>query len=293
MIKSMTGYGKAECEIAGKKIIIELRSLNSKQLDLNIKLSSVYREKEPVTRTDIASRLKRGKIDLVIYADYKGADSIPTINVEVVKNYVEQLKKTGGEIGLDEYNPLEMMKIAMRLPDTYVSEKPDLDEAEWEAVYKAFLSALEQLDNYRIQEGEAMRADLDNRINSIEKHLAGIGQFEEKRIESIRKRIRQNLQEYLNSSIIDRDRFEQEIIYYLEKIDISEEKVRLENHIAYFRETLREEEQTGKKLGFISQEIGREINTIGSKANDFNIQKLVVKMKDDLEKIKEQSLNIL
>ncbi len=212
MIKSMTGYGKAECEIAGKKIIIELRSLNSRQLDLNIKLSSAYREKEPVTRTDIASRLKRGKIDLVIYADYKGADSIPAINVEVVKNYVEQLKKTGGEIGLDEYNPLEMMKIAMRLPDTYVSEKPDLDEAEWDAVYKAFLSALEQLDNYRIQEGEAMRADLDNRINSIEKHLAGIGQFEEKRIESIRKRIRQNLQEYLNSSINDRDRFEQEII---------------------------------------------------------------------------------
>ena len=185
-----------------------------------------------------------------------------------------------------------MLKISLRLPDTYASEKQDLDEVEWEAVYGSFLNALEQLDNYRIQEGEAMKTDLEIRINSIEENLGSVEEFEEQRIENIRNKLRQNMQEHFNSNLIDNNRFEQEIIYYIEKIDISEEKVRLKNHISYFRETLGEE-QAGKKLAFISQEMGREINTIGSKANDFNIQKLVVKMKDDLEKIKEQSLNIL
>ena len=185
------------------------------------------------------------------------------------------------------------MKMAIRMPDTLVHEKPEEDENEWEMVYGSFRVALDELARFRIQEGTAMKAELENSIRVIEENLSAIEKFEGNRIDNVRKRLQQNLQEFFNNNNVDRNRFEQEIIYYLEKLDISEEKVRLINHMAYFRETLEEEEPVGKKLGFISQEIGREINTIGSKANDFNIQKLVVQMKDELEKIKELSLNIL
>ncbi len=293
MIKSMTGFGKAECELEDKKLTIELRSLNSRQLDVNIKIPAIYRGRETALRNEIATRVKRGKADLTIQIDSKGTDNISRINSTVVRHYVEQLSKTGKELGLGNPDPLEMMKLAMRMPDTLTNEKTEPGEKEWESVFGSFMTALDQLDRYRIQEGEAMKSDMKERILAIEENLSAIDQFEGARIDNIRKRLQQNLQEFLNKNNVDRNRFEQEIIYYLEKLDITEEKVRLSNHIAYFRETLEAKESEGKKLGFIGQEIGREINTIGSKANDFNIQKLVVQMKDELEKIKEQSLNIL
>ena len=293
MIRSMTGFGKAELELADRKVTIELRSLNSRQMDITVKTPPVYRGKETILRNEIASRLKRGKADLIIQVEVSGTEGTHSINAGAVKDYAAQLDKIASDMGMDGYDRLEMLKLAMRMPDTVSAEKPEADEKEWEAVYESVLSAVRQLDQYRIQEGEAMTADIENRINAIEESLASVDQFEKPRIENIRKRLQQNLQEHMNNSNVDRNRFEQEIIYYLEKFDITEEKVRLGNHISYFRETLGSGESPGKKLGFITQEMGREINTIGSKANDFNIQKLVVQMKDELEKIKEQSLNIL
>jgi uncharacterized protein (TIGR00255 family) len=293
MIRSMTGFGKSECDLADKKITIELRSLNSRQLDINLKIPSIYRDKETILRNEIALHLNRGKIDLTIYFDQTSAGFVSRINTPVVKNYAKQLQETGEELGMKECDPLEMLKMAMRLPDTITNEKTVADENEWTLVFNSFLSALEQINKFRIQEGDAMHADLINRINMIEQLLSDVDQFETIRVDNIRKRLQQNLNEFFSNNSVDRNRFEQEIIFYLEKLDITEEKVRLKNHIEYFRETLGSEEAGGKKLGFITQEMGREINTIGSKANDFNIQKIVVQMKDELEKIKEQSLNLL
>jgi uncharacterized protein (TIGR00255 family) len=293
MIRSMTGFGKSECDLPDKKLTIELRSLNSRQLDINLKIPSIYREKETILRNEIALHLNRGKIDLTIQFDQTGNGFHSRINTPVVKQYALELHETGKELGMKEYDPLEMLKMAMRLPDTITNEKAEADENEWTRVFSSFLSALEQINKFRIQEGDAMHADLLNRINSIEQYLSEVDQFETGRVDSIRKRLLQNLNEFFSNNSVDRNRFEQEIIFYLEKLDITEEKVRLKNHIDYFRETMGSEEPAGKKLGFITQEMGREINTIGSKANDFNIQKLVVQMKDELEKIKEQSLNLL
>jgi uncharacterized protein (TIGR00255 family) len=289
----MTGFGKARCELAGKTLTIELRSLNSRQMDLNIKLPAVYREKETPLRNEITARLVRGKADLVIYSDGRGTDTLPRINREAVKEYMEQLDRMGREFGAVAPDTFEMMKLAIRMPDTLVNESPEPDETDWETIYNSVQAAIDSLDQYRIQEGGTLKSDLEGRVLSIEQSLFSISQFEENRISNIRRKLQQNLQEFLNSNTVDRNRFEQEIIYYLEKLDITEEKVRLTSHIDYFRETLEAETAQGKKLGFISQEMGREINTIGSKANDFNIQKLVVQMKDELEKIKEQTLNIL
>ncbi|MGF1585475.1 MAG: YicC/YloC family endoribonuclease [Bacteroidales bacterium] len=293
MIRSMTGFGKSECDLADKKITIELRSLNSRQLDINLKIPSIYRDKETILRNEIALHLNRGKVDLTIHFDQTSAGFMSRINTPVVTKYAKQLQETGRELGMKEYDPLEMLKMAMRLPDTITNEKTEADENEWTLVFSSFLTALEQINKFRIQEGDAMHADLVNRINTIEQLLSDVDQFETSRIEIIRNRLQQNLNEFFSNNSVDRNRFEQEIIFYLEKLDITEEKVRLKNHIEYFRETLKSEEPGGKKLGFISQEMGREINTIGSKANDFNIQKIVVQMKDELEKIKEQSLNLL
>ena len=293
MIRSMTGFGKTECEPAGKKVTVEIRSLNSRQLDINLKLPAVYREKEALLRNRIASRLSRGKIDVTIQIDQTGTDQVPLINRAVVKHYFEELNKTAKDLNISGDDPLGMMKIALRMPDTLINYRTDPDEKEWDTVYNSFLDAIDRTDNYRAGEGDAMKSDLQNRISAIETSLSAIGHFEGTRIENIRTRLQHNLNEFFSNNNIDRNRFEQEIIFYLEKLDITEEKVRLRNHIDYLRDTLSGEEPAGKKLGFISQEIGREINTIGSKANDFNIQKLVVQMKDELEKIKEQSLNIL
>jgi uncharacterized protein (TIGR00255 family) len=298
MIRSMTGFGKAECELAGKRVTVEIRSLNSRQLDINLKLPAIYREKEALLRNQIASRLSRGKIDVIIFIDQVATDQVATdqvsfINKAVVKHYFDELEKTAKELNINENDPLEMMKMALRMPDTLINYRTRPDEKEWDTVHNSFLYAVDRADKYRAGEGEAMKSDLQNRISAIETSLSAIDRFEGTRIDNIRTRLQQNLNEFLSNNNIDRNRFEQEIIFYLEKLDITEEKVRLKNHIDYLKDTLNGEEASGKKLGFISQEIGREINTIGSKANDFNIQKLVVQMKDDLEKIKEQSLNIL
>ncbi len=293
MIKSMTGFGKTQFELEDKKFTIELRSLNSKQLDINLKIPAVYRDKETILRNEIALQLSRGKVDLIMYIDHTGADHITGINTIVVKHYFEQLQKTGNELGMNECDPMEIMKIALRMPDTLINNRPEPNENEWELIWNGFLTTLDNLNKYRIQEGNAMQADIAARIENIEEFLNSISQFENSRIQNIRIRLQKNLKEFYNNNSVDRNRFEQEIIFYLEKLDITEEKVRLKSHLDYLRESLQGEEQGGKKLVFISQEIGREINTIGSKANDFNIQKLVVQMKDELEKIKEQSLNIL
>ncbi len=293
MIRSMTGFGKAERELADKKLTVEIRSLNSRQLDISIKIPAIFRDKEILLRNEISTRLSRGKIDLGIYIDFTGTENVSHINTNAVKHYVEQLIKTGKELGINTGDNLEMMKIALRMPETLVSSSPEADEKEWELIYESFISAIEQVNRFRSQEGEAIRKDLENRMGVIEELLSAVDQFEKDRVYNIRKRLEQNLNEFLSNNSADRNRFEQEIIYYLEKIDITEEKVRLENHLKYFMETMEEEEPTGKKLGFITQEIGREINTLGSKANDHNIQKLVVGMKDELEKVKEQTLNIL
>lgn len=293
MIKSMTGFGKSVCETAGKKVTIEIRTLNSRQLDINMKVPAIYRNNEALLRNQVASRLSRGKTDITIQIDHIGTEHITAINKTVVKHYVEELNKTAKELNMTRIDPLEIMKIAVRMPDTLITDHPNPDVMEWETVYKSFLEALGEVDKNRINEGEAMQTDLENRITTIETNLKSIEQFEGERIETVRSRLQYNLSEFFSNNSIDRNRFEQEIIYYLEKLDITEEKVRLKNHIDYFRETLGDEIPAGKKIGFITQEIGREINTIGSKANDFNIQKLVVQMKDELEKIREQSLNIL
>ncbi len=289
----MTGFGKAACELPGKKVTIEIRSLNSRHLDINLKLPGIYREKEAVLRSDVSQVLCRGKVDLTFTADQTGTEHIPVINRNAVRHYFEELSKTAADLRVTGNHNLELMKLTMRMPDILISGRQDPDENEWKTVYKTFRSALDHVDKYRGDEGEAMKADLVIRIDSIEGKLGEIDRFEDKRIETLRARLQQNLNEFLNNNNVDRNRFEQEIIFYLEKLDITEEKVRLANHISYFRETLSGKEPAGKKLGFITQEIGREINTIGSKANDFDIQKIVVQMKDDLEKIKEQSLNIL
>ncbi len=293
MIKSMTGFGKAVCELPGKKVTIEIRSLNSRHLDINLKIPGIYREKETLFRTDISHTMSRGKVDLVITIDHTGTEHIPEINRKAVKHYFQELSKTAAELRITGDHNLELMKLAMRMPDILVSAKQAPRQDEWEKVYQVFREALGQVDEFRWDEGNAMKKDLERRIESIEASLAEIDRFEAGRIDTVRSRLQQNLNEFFSNNNVDRNRFEQEIIYYIEKFDITEEKVRLANHIDYFRNSLSLKDPAGKKLGFITQEMGREINTIGSKANDFNIQKLVVQMKDDLEKIKEQSLNIL
>ncbi|TVR74162.1 MAG: YicC family protein [Marinilabiliales bacterium] len=293
MIKSMTGCGKATCELPEKKVTIEMRSLNSRNLDINIKLPGILRDREALLRSDISQVLCRGKIDVVVTIDHTGTEHIPVINRNAVRHYFEELSKTAADLRITGNHNLELMKLAMRMPDILITGRTGADENEWAKIYGSFREALGQVDKYRGDEGEAMKTDLVRRIADIEENLGKIEQFEALRIETIRARLQQNLNEFLGNNNVDRNRFEQEILFYLEKLDITEEKVRLSNHMAYFRETLSGKETAGKKIGFICQEIGREINTIGSKANDFNIQKLVVQMKDDLEKIKEQSLNIL
>ena len=287
----MTGYGKAECLLPDKKITIEVRSLNSKQTDINIRLPLPYREKEPEIRQSIAARLQRGKVECSMYCEWNDDATQGAINEAVVKNYYEQLRRISEELDL-EPSP-ELLCTVMRLPDTIKNEKSALNDAEWEEVSKKLDEALHQVDRFRIQEGEAMENDLLERIRVISGKIPGVETFEEERVERIRQRIGNNLRALLEKEKIDENRFEQELILYLEKFDISEEKVRLKNHCDYFLQTMKEANSNGKKLGFISQEMGREINTLGSKANHTGIQRLVVEMKDELEKIREQIFNIL
>ena len=287
----MTGFGKAQCELPDKKLTIEIKTLNSKQVDTNMRLPSLYKEKELEIRQLISSNLERGKIDCSLYYELVSKGSSAVINIPVVKSYYDQLYRIAGELGLKTSE--ETLSAVMKFPDTMVSEKPELQEQEWNLVKQSLVEALKEVDRFRSQEGEIIDSDSRERVASILKKLKALEEYEEARINKIRERIGNSLKEFLGKDSIDENRLEQEIIYYLEKIDITEEKVRLLNHCNYFNETLDDVGQVGKKLGFITQEMGREINTLGSKANHSEIQKLVVEMKDELEKIKEQVLNIL
>jgi uncharacterized protein (TIGR00255 family) len=291
MIKSMTGFGKTTCELPSKRIIIEIKSLNSKQLDINTRLPNLYREKDFVIRNEIGQKLQRGKIDVTFYLESIMPDKISQINEAVISEYHDQLKHVAEKLGISDNT--DFLRIIMPLPDTMKTAQPELDEEEWLVVQEGLGKAIEQLDEFRKQEGASMLQDVKQHTGNIRKLLEQIAPFEKQRTEKIKVRIHENLDELALNGKVDENRFEQELIYYIEKLDISEEKVRLKNHIDYFEQTLEEEIPIGKKLGFISQEMGREINTLGSKASDSDIQRLVVNMKDDLEKIKEQILNIL
>jgi uncharacterized protein (TIGR00255 family) len=291
MIKSMTGYGKAIAETPQKKITIEIKSLNSKQLDLNTKLPWLYREKEPEIRNIISQRLDRGKIDFSIFCDMLDNEVVTVINKSAVRNYYNQFKEIAAELKIDLDD--QIFTAIMKLPDTLKTEKPDMSEAEWEIVRTQIIESVTMLDLYRIEEGNSIMADLKKCIGKILSLLDTVQTFETGRITKIREKLMSLLDENLGSEKVDKNRFEQEIIFYLEKYDINEEKVRLKTHCDYFIETMNTSAPNGKILNFIAQEIGREINTIGSKANDASIQKLVVMMKDELEKIKEQTLNVL
>ena len=287
----MTGYGKAECLLADKKLTIEVKSLNSKQLDTNTRIPSLYKEKEMDIRQSLALVLERGKVECSFYYELSGDAAPGIINEPVVKSYYEQLYRIAGELGLE--SSLELLSAVMRMPDTFRTEKAEIDEKEWTLVKDCLKQALDQVNSFRIQEGEALDRDLRQRVAAIRQKLEHVESFEKERIEQIRERIEKHMEDLGMKDSVDENRFEQELIYYIEKLDISEEKVRLANHCIYFLETMDDQGPAGKKLGFISQEMGREINTLGSKANHKEIQKLVVEMKDELERIKEQILNIL
>lgn len=287
----MTGYGKAIAETPQKKITFEIKSLNSKQLDINTKLPWVYKEKELEIKNMVSQKLERGKIDLSIYFDVMDDEFIPIINKSIVKNYYSQLKEISSELKIDFDE--HILSTIMRLPETLKTEKPEISDQEWQIVKEQLTEALNMVDLYRIEEGNALEKDLKNSLGRIMISLENVETFEDGRIGKVREKLTSILEENIKSENIDKNRFEQELIFYLEKYDINEEKVRLKKHCEYFIETMATPSPNGKVLGFITQEIGREINTIGSKANDVSIQKLVVMMKDDLEKIKEQTLNVL
>lgn len=291
MLVSMTGFGKAVCELANKKLTIEIKSLNSKQLDVNSRLPGYYREKELEVRNLISKKLERGKVDFSMYAEVSGAENNSVINSDLVKAYFQQLLELSKDLGVD--NKSELLSIVMRMPDTLKTEREELDESEWESVLESIENALDALLKYRRQEGAALEKDIRTRIELIAGLLSQVKDFEKERMARVKLRLRQNLKELSESDEFDENRFEQELIFYLEKLDVTEEKVRLAHHCEYFLKNMDKEEPVGKKLGFISQEMGREINTLGSKANDSDMQKLVIKMKDELEKIKEQLLNVL
>lgn len=285
MIKSMTGFGKNVIQLPTKKISIELKSLNSKSLDLNARIPSLYREKELYMRNTIANSLVRGKIDFSLYIEITGEETTTQVNEGVVKQYIRQLKNV---VNGDE---MELLKMAVRLPDALKTERDEIDENEFQVIEKALLDALEEINTFRAEEGKVLEKDFVDRIQNIKILLEEVKKIDPERLSSIRERLEKAVSEIKET--VDENRFEQELIYYLEKYDITEEKVRLENHLDYFMQAVKSDDSNGKKLGFISQEIGREINTMGSKANFAPMQQIVVQMKDELEKIKEQLLNVL
>ena len=291
MIRSMTGYGKAECELSQKKITIEVKSLNSKQLDLNTRIPGVYREKEIEVRREISDKLIRGKVDFSLYSESLGVESNSAVNSSLVKSYFSQLSEINKELGLDVSELT--MQIIMQLPDVVKTTRDEPDENEWKTITATIREALNALDAFRIQEGLSLYNDIIFNLNTITALLEQITPFELERTIKVKERILEGLKELSSPEGVDHNRLEQEMIFYLEKLDINEEKVRLGNHCSYFIETLELNEPVGKKLGFIAQEIGREINTLGSKANHTEMQKLVIGMKDALERIKEQLLNAL
>lgn len=291
MIKSMTGFGKAEFEVNNKKITLELKALNSKQIDINARIPSVYREKEIEIRKELAEKLVRGKVDITIYVENHGEDSNSKINEPILKSYFESLKKINDELGLSTDQTI--MQAILRLPDVVKTEYETLDEEEWQVILLHLRKALEDIDDFRIREGKALETDIIANTENIRELLQQITPFEEQRMETVKKRLTENLEKLNLNGTVDENRYEQELVYYIDKMDMNEEKVRLENHCNYFIETIVLPESNGKKLAFISQEMGREINTLGSKAYENNIQRIVVQMKDHLERIKEQLLNVL
>jgi uncharacterized protein (TIGR00255 family) len=291
MIKSMTGYGKAVTEWGSKKISIEIKSLNSKQFDLNLRLPGVYKEKELGLRTYLLKETERGRIDVSIYIESGAEEKNVKINQELAKNYFEDLSKLSNTLGIT--GEIDYLSLILKMPDILKNERPELDESEWEVLENGLNQALLDFNKFRLDEGLALSNELRERLHSLQHLLEKVEQNDPARISNIKDRIRKNLEEVTEKAKIDMNRFEQELIYYIEKLDITEEKVRLKTHCNYFLETMHSSAAEGRKLGFIAQEIGREINTIGSKANDAEIQKFVVQMKDELEKIKEQLLNVL
>lgn len=285
MIYSMTGYGKSVLQLPTKKITIELKSLNSKNLDLNARMPSIYREKELTIRKLLADKLVRGKIDFSIYVEATAEDTSTQINTPVVKQYMKQLREV---VSSDD---LELLKMAVRFPDALNTVREEIDENEWKAIETGINTATNDLVNYRLNEGKVLEEDFNNRVTSIGKILEHVIAMDPERVDGVRERLKKGVEELREK--YDENRFEQELVYYIEKFDITEEKVRLSNHLNYFTESINSKDSNGKKLGFISQEMGREINTIGSKSNYAPMQQLVVQMKDELEKIKEQLLNVL
>lgn len=289
MIQSMTGFGRATLMLPQKKITVEVKSLNSKQLDVSMRIPPSFKEKELTVRSYLSNQLRRGKIELSIFVENLGAESNYKINKHLVEAYIKSLQ----EFGDDKVLTTDLLAIAMQLPDAMKVGREELDQNEWKNVMSIIEQAVTALIDYRKTEGESLEKDLKSQISLIDALHDKVPKYEQERLSTIKDRVANKLNDVLKSVDFDRDRLEQEMIYFIEKLDISEEKVRLKNHCSYFIETMKSKESNGKKLGFISQELGREINTMGSKANHSEIQKLVVQMKDALEKIKEQVLNVL
>ncbi len=291
MILSMTGFGRSELETGQKKICIEIRALNSKQMDIILKLPSILKDKESDIRNEISKALIRGKVD--VYISYEGNEEERgvAINKSIFKDYYNQIQALSTELGIPTGD--DIVNTILRLPDTLKMDKAIITDEEWALILEGVIKAVQEVRQFRIQEGKCLKDDLLKRLSAIESLSEAIIPFEKSRLEKISNRIKDNLEELVGWDKVDKNRFEQELLYFIEKFDINEEKVRLNNHCKYFRDIVENEDLAGRKLGFIAQELGREINTIGSKANDSTIQQMVVQMKDELEKIKEQINNIL
>jgi uncharacterized protein (TIGR00255 family) len=291
MIRSMTGFGKVTADLGNRTVNVEIKCLNSKQADIYLKLPSLYREGENQVRNEISKTLQRGKIEVSVWFESTGNERNVAINQAIILDYLEQLKIMESSIQMPGNEIL--LPMVMRLPDVIKVEKQDFDEEEWAKLFESIQQCIRLVEEFRIQEGQSIEQDFKERIRLILEGVIRVRLIEKNRIERLRERMSSSLNEISERIKVDQNRFEQELIYYIEKLDINEEMVRLGNHCDYFMETLMNEETPGRKLGFISQEIGREINTIGSKANDSEIQRIVVEMKDELEKLKEQSFNVL
>ena len=288
MIQSMTGYGKSVLQLPTKKVTIEIKSLNSKTLDLNVRIPSYYKEKELDVRKKLANELIRGKVDFSIFVEMTSDETSTIINTGVVKNYMQQLKSI---VETDSKSNLDLLKMAIHMPDALKTDREELDEKEWNLINTTADEAIKEIIQYRIDEAAALEDYFRQRIANIRTYLEEVKELDVERITNVKERLKKAIDDL--KVTVDENRFEQELIYYLEKLDINEEKVRLENHLNYFLQTLETEDSNGKKLGFIVQEMGREINTTGSKANFAPMQKAVIQMKNELEQIKEQILNIL
>ncbi len=289
MLKSMTGFGKATKEFDNKIVSVEIRSLNSKNLDLSLRLSSIYRDKEQELKSELLKLMERGKVDLSVYVENKTEETPVDINIPLAKAYYVQLKKLATELNEPS---TDLFKHVLKMPDVLKSERKEPNEQDWKDIYSVVMEAVKALNKFREDEGKSIEKDFLTHVGIIATSLENIKQHDASRVQAIKDRIQKNLDEFVGSEKVDKNRFEQELIYYIEKLDINEEKVRLQTHLDYFMETMKEP-GGGRKLNFIGQEIGREINTIGSKANDATMQKMVVLMKDELEKIKEQTNNVL